>query len=51
MFPCGGDFNYMISDMNFKNMDKLRLAINAEQEKFGLNLIWSTPYNYLNAVN
>ncbi|EGC32455.1 hypothetical protein DICPUDRAFT_49593 [Dictyostelium purpureum] len=51
LIPFGCDFQYLNANMYFKNIDKLIEHINASPEKYGLNLIYSTPSIYIDAVN
>ena len=49
LVTIGGDFNYQNANANFKNMDKLINLINTDPNN-GLNLFYSTPDNYTQAV-
>ncbi|EGG20517.1 alpha-mannosidase [Cavenderia fasciculata] len=50
LIPFGCDFAYMNAQMYFKNIDKLMDYINSNPQ-YGLNLIYSTPSIYIDAVN
>eukprot|EP01129_Flabellula_baltica_P000848 TRINITY_DN1078_c0_g1_i1.p1 TRINITY_DN1078_c0_g1~~TRINITY_DN1078_c0_g1_i1.p1 ORF type:complete len:965 (+),score=111.58 TRINITY_DN1078_c0_g1_i1:28-2895(+) len=47
----GCDFQYMNADLNFKNMDKLMRYINQNKHLYNINIFYSTPSIYLDAVN
>lgn len=51
MHTFGSDFQYMDAKMNFMNIDKLINYIMANQQKFNVNIKYSTINNYLKAVN
>ena len=51
MFTYGCDFEYQNADINFKNMDKLMKYINARPDIYNLNVFYSTPSQYVAAVN
>jgi lysosomal alpha-mannosidase len=48
LIPMGGDFQYQSAEKNFVNMDKL---ISGFQGNDQINLIYSTPSCYIQAVN
>eukprot|EP01133_Synstelium_polycarpum_P001460 gene1460-1693_t len=50
LIPFGCDFAYMNANMYFKNIDKLIAYINDHPE-LGLNVLYSTPSTYIEAVN
>eukprot|EP01132_Coremiostelium_polycephalum_P008521 gene8521-10475_t len=50
LIPFGCDFAYMNSNMYFKNIDKLINYINSNPQ-YGMNLLYSTPSIYIDAVN
>ncbi|KYQ93883.1 alpha-mannosidase [Tieghemostelium lacteum] len=50
LIPFGCDFAYMNANMYFKNIDKLIEHINANSS-YGINLLYSTPSIYIDAVN
>merc|ERR1719348_2052878 len=47
----GEDFNYANANMWFKNMDKIRNFLNNNQEKYGINVMYSTPSCYIKSLN
>eukprot|EP01119_Soliformovum_irregulare_P008936 TRINITY_DN2201_c3_g1_i1.p1 TRINITY_DN2201_c3_g1~~TRINITY_DN2201_c3_g1_i1.p1 ORF type:complete len:965 (+),score=294.76 TRINITY_DN2201_c3_g1_i1:158-3052(+) len=47
----GMDFAYSNAEINFSNMDKLMKYINANQDEFKLNMFYSTPSIYTQALN
>eukprot|EP01102_Stenamoeba_stenopodia_P022689 TRINITY_DN9548_c0_g1_i1.p1 TRINITY_DN9548_c0_g1~~TRINITY_DN9548_c0_g1_i1.p1 ORF type:complete len:992 (-),score=225.36 TRINITY_DN9548_c0_g1_i1:87-2999(-) len=47
----GCDFQFQDAIINFKNMDKLMAYINANPDVYGLNVFYSTPSIYVNAVH
>ncbi|KAK5583774.1 hypothetical protein RB653_005374 [Dictyostelium firmibasis] len=51
LIPFGCDFAYINAQMYYKNIDKLIYHINANPDKYGLNLLYSTPSIYIDAVN
>ena len=51
MHTFGEDFTYGNATRNFENMDKLVYFINKFKYVFGIELIYSTPSEYLKAVN
>ncbi len=51
MFTMGGDFTYQLADMYYKNLDKLIRHMNERTAETGINVLYSTPYCYLKAVN
>jgi lysosomal alpha-mannosidase len=53
MMTMGSDFQYQNAVVNFKNIDKLIRYVNAAAEASGrkINLFYSTPSCYVNAVN
>ena len=51
IMTMGEDFNYGDANMWFKNMDKLRNYFNANHEKHGINILYSTPSCYLKALH
>ena len=46
----GGDFYYINSDIWYKQMEALMGEINANQQKYGIELLYSTPQDYLKEV-
>ena len=50
MHSLGLDFQYSNARMWFKNFDKLINYINSRPE-YGVKLIYSTPSEYLKAIN
>ncbi|GAM29188.1 hypothetical protein SAMD00019534_123640 [Acytostelium subglobosum LB1] len=50
LVPMGCDFAYMNANMYFKNLDKLIAYINANPQ-YNMNLLYSTPSIYIDAVN
>jgi len=50
MMTMGEDFNYQDANMWFKNLDKIIKYLNVTKEEHGLNLMYSTPSCYLQAV-
>ncbi|EFA84943.1 alpha-mannosidase [Heterostelium album PN500] len=50
LIPFGCDFQYMNANMYFKNIDKLLEYINANPQ-YGINVLYSTPSIYIDAVN
>ena len=51
IMTMGEDFNYANANMWFKNMDKLRNFFNKNHEKYGINILYSTPSCYLKSLN
>ncbi|KAM9956542.1 hypothetical protein ACTFIR_003260 [Dictyostelium discoideum] len=51
LIPFGCDFAYLNAQMYYKNIDKLIAHINSNPDKYGLNLLYSTPSIYIDAVN
>ncbi|KAN0028185.1 hypothetical protein ACTFIV_010018 [Dictyostelium citrinum] len=51
LIPFGCDFAYLNAQMYYKNIDKLIYHINSNPDKYGLNLLYSTPSIYIDAVN
>ncbi|KAN0052802.1 hypothetical protein ACTA71_006909 [Dictyostelium dimigraforme] len=51
LIPFGCDFAYLNAQMYYKNIDKLISHINSNPDKYGLNLLYSTPSIYIEAVN
>jgi lysosomal alpha-mannosidase len=49
LVPMGDDFNYMQSDRNFKNIEKLMHYVNSGG--YNMTLFYSTPGDYLKAVH
>ena len=47
LVTMGEDFQYQAAHSWFQNMDKLILYINSQQERFGINIFYSTPGNYI----
>ena len=47
----GEDFNYQNANMWFKNMDKLKNFLNRNQEKYKINVMYSTPSCYLKSLH
>eukprot|EP00331_Platyophrya_macrostoma_P022192 CAMPEP_0176445692 /NCGR_PEP_ID=MMETSP0127-20121128/23863_1 /TAXON_ID=938130 /ORGANISM="Platyophrya macrostoma, Strain WH" /LENGTH=983 /DNA_ID=CAMNT_0017831547 /DNA_START=80 /DNA_END=3031 /DNA_ORIENTATION=+ len=47
----GDDFNFQAAAAYFKNLDKLIKATNARFDQYGVNMIFSTPTTYLQAIN
>lgn len=50
MHTLGEDFMYTNSRMWYKNVDKLIKYINSRPE-YGVNIKYSTPKDYINAIN
>ncbi|MDP2434461.1 MAG: hypothetical protein Q8P67_01815, partial [archaeon] len=50
LVPMGCDFEYENADEDFKNIEKLMAYINARSERYRMQLIYSTPTQYLAAV-
>ncbi|GAM19522.1 hypothetical protein SAMD00019534_026970 [Acytostelium subglobosum LB1] len=50
LIPFGCDFAYIDANLYFKNIDKLIAYINANPQ-YGINVFYSTPSIYTNAVN
>ena len=46
MLTMGGDFCYQNAHKNFKNMDALFDYINGNSDRYGFNMIYSTPSRY-----
>ena len=51
LVTMGRDFLYSNANEWFKNMDKLIYQLNSQQDKYGLNVFYSTPSIYLEAKN
>eukprot|EP01112_Ceratiomyxa_fruticulosa_P004317 TRINITY_DN1480_c0_g1_i3.p1 TRINITY_DN1480_c0_g1~~TRINITY_DN1480_c0_g1_i3.p1 ORF type:complete len:1026 (+),score=222.23 TRINITY_DN1480_c0_g1_i3:180-3257(+) len=51
MVPFGCDFMFMNANMMFKNMDKMINYIMNNFEKYNVNIFYSTPSIYIDAVN
>lgn len=53
LFVCWFEITFFLfpANINFKNMDKLMRFINARQSQYNLNVIYSTPSIYVNALN
>ena len=49
LVPIGGDFNFQDAKMNFQFIDILIKEMNARYDD--VNLFYSTPYDYVNAVH
>ena len=47
----GSDFMYINSDIWYKNMDQLINYINDHPELFNMQIQYSTPHDYLNAIH
>lgn len=48
----GNDFQWSNAYMFYKNLDKLMNYINSRPEQFkGFNIIYSTPSDYIEAIN
>ena len=47
----GEDFNYAEANMWFKNLDKIRNYFNKNHEKYGINILYSTPSCYLKSLH
>lgn len=51
MHTMGEDFNYANAIMWYKNMDKLINYINARKDFFNVEILYSTPSQYLAEIN
>lgn len=51
LWAFGCDFQYSNPRLNFKSMNKLFRYMNARQDKYGMELVYSTPSRYVKAVN
>ena len=51
MFLMGQDFTFQNANVNYKNLDKLIKHMNAQKEKYKMNLVYSTPSCYVKALN
>jgi len=51
MHTFGEDFTYGNATRNFENIDKLVYFINKFSYIFGIELIYSTPSQYLKSIN
>lgn len=51
LMTMGSDFQFEEARANFKNLDKLIKYVNENQDKYRLNLFYSTPSCYTYAVN
>ena len=47
----GDDFNFQAAASYYKNLDKLIQATNERFDKYGVQMIYSTPSRYLKAIN
>jgi hypothetical protein len=46
----GDDFTYNKADANFLNIEKLMKYVNANADKFGMRLVYSTPSKYFDSI-
>eukprot|EP01116_Phalansterium_solitarium_P022225 TRINITY_DN7261_c0_g3_i1.p1 TRINITY_DN7261_c0_g3~~TRINITY_DN7261_c0_g3_i1.p1 ORF type:complete len:972 (-),score=316.52 TRINITY_DN7261_c0_g3_i1:78-2993(-) len=51
LITFGADFQFMNARINFKNMDKLMGYINNNVDQYGINMFYSTPSTYVDAVH
>eukprot|EP00126_Sphaerothecum_destruens_P011288 Sdes_comp20887_c0_seq2m17982 len=50
LFPFGCDFTFENAHVNFANMDRLIKHINADPQRYRMNLFYSTPASYSTAI-
>jgi len=50
LHTMGDDFEYANAHMVYKNMDLLFNYINSNKEIYNLNIIYSTPEDYINEI-
>jgi lysosomal alpha-mannosidase len=48
--PMGGDFQFIEGERNFEMMDQLIARFRTKIDEYGLNLMYSTPQCYLEAL-
>jgi lysosomal alpha-mannosidase len=51
LVPFGSDFQYTKASINYENMDKLMAHMNANIEKYGMRLQYSTPTYYMKTLH
>ena len=51
MHTFGSDFEWDSSPIFYKNLDKLMIYINNRKEDFNIELLYSTPSDYIEEIN
>ena len=51
MHTIGSDFTFENANVIFKNFDKLMNYINQNQDKFNMEIFYSTPTKYIDELN
>ncbi len=50
MYTFGGDFQYGDARVTYQSQQVLRKEINQNPEKYGIKLVYSTPNDYIKAL-